>query len=146
MTQLSIKFTGAELVRSGLQDLAAEIPKVGRLQIYRTEQAIVKRMKKYPPERINQRYRRTGNLGRAWTITPLPNGYTLSNNVRSPQGVFYTKYVVGNAYGLDQAWMHISTDQGKRWPLLRDVQDEEVKKLPQEIDDAITVVARRDGF
>ena len=140
MTQLSIRVTGAELVRSGLQDLAAEIPKVGRLQIYRTEQAIVKRLKSYwtsnsPPELPS--YVRTGRLAGGYTITGIPNGYTLSNNVP------YTKYVVGNAYGLNQAWMHARPGRHSLW---RDVQDEEVKKLPQEIDDAITVVARRDGF
>jgi hypothetical protein len=139
MTQLSIKVDG-ELVRKGLQNLAAEVPKIGRLQIYQTEQAIVRRMKIYPPERIDQKYIRTGRLGHGWTITSLPNGYTLSNDTP------YTKYVVGNAYGLEQAWMHISTDQGKRWNLLRDVQDEEVEKLPKEIDDAIIVVARREGL
>ena len=140
MTQLSIKVTGAEIVRQGLQDLAAEIPKIGRLQIYRTEQAIAKRLKAYwtnnsPPELPS--YVRTGRLARGYTITGIPNGYTLSNSTP------YTKHVVGNAYGLDQAWMHAKPGRHTLW---RDVQDEEVAKLPQEIDDAITVVARRDGF
>lgn len=135
MTELSISVTGANIVRQGLQDLSAEIPQIGRLQIYRTEQAIVRRMKVYPPERPGQSYIRTGTLGGGWTITPNTNGYTIRNDTP------YTKYVVGNAYGLEQAWMH----QG-RWNLLRDVSDDEVAKLPAEIDNNISQVARRLGL
>ena len=140
MTQLSIQINNADIVRRGLQDLSAEIPKIGRLQIYQTSQAIVRRMKIYPPERIGQLYRRTGKLGGGWMIIPNTNGYTTRNDTP------YTKYVVGNAYGLEQAWMHISTDQGKRWNLLRDVQEEEVEKLPKAIEEEITMVTRRVGL
>jgi hypothetical protein len=74
-------------------------------------------------------------LGSGWTITPRQDGYTISNSTP------YTKYVVGTAYGTEQAWMH----QG-RWQLLRDVSDEEVAKLPKEIEDNIMQVARREGL
>ena len=133
--QLSLQVTGAEVVRKGLENLGAEIPKIGREQIYRTEQAIVRRMKIYPPPPAASRYVRTGALGSGWTITSKANGYTISN--MTP----YTKYVTGNAYGQEQAWMH----QG-RWNLLRDVSDEEVAKLPKEIEDNIMQVARREGL
>lgn len=134
MTQLSIT-SNAPLVRQGLQDLSAEIPRVGRLGIYRTVQSIVRRIKTYPPERPGQRYIRTGTLGAGWMITPNATGYTTSNNTP------YTKYVVGNAYGLEQAWMHQN-----RWSLLRDVQEEEVAKLPPEVENEISMVARRVGL
>ena len=141
MTQLSIKVTGGELVRQGLQDLAAEIPQIGRLQIYQTQQAVARRLKSYwtnnnPMELPS--YTRTGTLARGYQISPLRDvGYTLSNSTP------YTKHVVGDAYGLSQAWMHAKPGRHTLW---RDVQDDEVDKLPQEIDDAITVVARRKGF
>ena len=135
MTQLSLSFTGAELVRKGLQDLSGEIPKIGRLQIYRTMQAIVKELKEYPPPPLGSTYVRTGNLGRGWTITSRSNGYTLRNPVS------YTKYVHGNAYGLEQAWMHAG-----RWRLLRDEVEEEAAKLPDEIVKEIVLVARRNGL
>ena len=140
MTQLSISVQNAELVRKGLQDLGAEIPKIGRQQIYKTGQAIVRTMKQYPAERRGQRYIRTGRLGAGWTLTSNTNGYTIRNNTP------YTKYVVGNAYGLEQAWMHVSTDQGKRWNLFKDVQEDEVAKLPDEISKEISSVARRVGL
>lgn len=135
MTQLSIQVTGAELVRKGLQDLGAEIPKIGRLQIYQTSQAIIRTMKTYPPPPATSTYIRTGTLGAGWMVVPRNDGYTVRNDTP------YTKYVVGNAYGLEQAWMH----QG-RWQLLRDVTEEEVSKLPPEIDNQITMVARRLGL
>lgn len=135
MTQLSITVTGAELVRKGLQDLSAEIPRIGRQQIYRTAQAIVRTMRQYPPPPSASTYVRTGTLGAGWQIQSKPDGYTISNDTP------YTKYVVGNAYGLEQAWMH----QG-RWQLQRDVTEDEVSKLPEEIEKEISMVARRLGL
>ena len=153
MTQLSIKVIGADIVRQGLQDLGAEIPQIGRLGIYRTEQAIVKKMKSYwnnndPYSRPS--YVRTGRLAGNWNIEQRTNGYTLIN--RTP----YAKHVHGNAYGIEQAFMHKKgfTPAGPNPPytnypghyLLRDVQDEEIKKLPDEIGAQISAVARRIGF
>jgi hypothetical protein len=135
MTILSLSVTGAEIVRQGLQDLGAEIPRVGRLQIYQTAQGIVRRMKEYPPERPNQTYIRTGTLGGGWMVISNPNGYSVQNNTP------YTPFVVGNAYGLEQAWMH----QG-RWQLLRDVTEDEVSKLPEAIINEISMVERRLGL
>lgn len=135
MTQLSITVTGAEIVRKGLQDLSAEIPKIGRQQIYRTAQAIVREMKMYPPPPVWSFYIRTGTLGAGWTIESKTDGYTIRNDTP------YAKYVVGNAYGLEQAWMH----QG-RWQLQRDVTENEVSKLPEEIIREIELVARRLGL
>jgi hypothetical protein len=140
MTQLSLSFHNAELVRRGLQDLGAEIPRIGRLQIYRTEQNVVKRMKEYwtigrPPELPS--YQRTGRLAGGYFITPNANGYTVTNNTP------YTKFVVGNAYGLEQAWMHAKPD---RHQLFRDVTEEEVEKLPEAISDEISLAARRIGL
>jgi hypothetical protein len=135
MTQLSVQVKGADLVRKGLQDLEAEIPKIGRLQIYQASQAIVRRMKAYPPPPTYSTYVRTFTLGGGWQIVPLANGYTTRNDTP------YTKYVVGNAYGLEQAWMHAD-----RWQLLRDVAEDETLKLPPEIEKEITMVSRRFGF
>jgi len=140
MTQLSLQVKGAELVRKGLQDLSAEIPKIGKLQIYRTEQMIVRRMKEYWTMNVPLElpsYIRSGTLAGGYTITPNMNGYTVSNRTD------WTKYVVGNAYGLEQAWMHARPGRHK---LFRDVTEEEVKKLPPEIDKEITIVARRLGL
>ena len=140
MTQISFSVHGADLVRQGLQNLGAEIPKIGQGQIYKAMQNVRKRMQEYmtinrPPQLPS--YERTGTLSRGYHISKKVNGYTLGNPVN------YTKYVVGNAYGLEQAWMHAKPG---RHTLLRDVAEEEAGKLPPEILDEIDMVARREGL
>lgn len=154
MPQITIK-TNAPLVRQGLEDLAKEIPLIGRRRLRTATERIKRRMQAYPEERAGQsvasshpvlgtifraaRYRRTGNLGRSWTIESRDKGYTIKNNA-SRKGREYAKYVVGDAAGDGQAWMHVG-----RWQLFRTVTDEEVAKLPPEILNDISVAGRRIG-
>lgn len=148
------------LVRDGLEDLFAEMPKVSRRRMRTSMERIKRRMQEYPPEPPGQsrpashpvlgtvyrrapgRYQRTGNLGSHWAIAEndKKSGYTLTNTAQR-KGRFYGRYVVGGANGAGQAWMH----QG-RWQLLRDVVDEEVATLPDEIRDDLRIVARSRGF
>lgn len=158
--QLSVQVRG-ELVRKGLQDLTdREAPKIGRQQVRVTMERIKRRMEAYPPEPPGQsitevhavlgtiyrpakgRYRRTGRLGRSWMIEALLDnkGYRISNTA-AHKGRFYAPYVVGNAYGLRQAWMHKG-----RWQLLRDVTEEEVGRMIPAIREHIVMAARRKGF
>ena len=149
--RLTIRVDG-ELVRKGLEDLNAEIPQIGRQQIRAIANRIVRRMQIYPPEpahrtrvedhptlgTIYTRTGRTGLLFRSWKIYEVQSkGYTIENSA-SRRGKEYSKYVVGNAYGLMQAWMH-----KRRWQLFRDVVEEELQRLPSAIEDRIVLVARR---
>jgi hypothetical protein len=158
--QLSVQARNAQLVQKRFEDLTAETPKIGRQQIRTVMDRIKRRMQAYPPEPEGQsvaeshpvlgtiyrhargRYQRTGLLGASWAIedTADRNGYKITNNA-ARRGKAYAKYVVGNAYGLRQAWMHKG-----RWQLLRDVVDTETQKLPAEVLDSISIVARRTGF
>lgn len=138
--QLSIRIDG-ELVRKGLQDLSAEIPKVGRQQIRFTTERIVRRMQAYPGERPGQKYVRTGRLFRSWKIdSDGKTRYTIENTA-ARKGRKYGHYVVGDAYGTGQAWMHRG-----RWQLFRNVVDQEVAKLPEDVKEQILMAARRKGF
>lgn len=128
------------LVRQGLQNLAKEVPEIGRRKIYDMVNRITRNMEGYPAERPNQTYVRTGRFGRSWKVSSLENGYQISNTAES-RGRAYPKYVVGDAYGTGQAWMHRG-----RWQVFRDVVDQEVAKMPQEIANAVQMVARRAGF
>ena len=155
MPQITIKTT-APLVRQGLEDLAKEIPLIGRRRLRTTTNRIVRRMQAYPAERAGQsissshavlgtifravRYRRTGNLGRSWTVTGRDNGYTIKNDARR-KGKAYGKYVVGDSQGDGQAWMHAG-----RWQLFRNVVDDEVSKMPPEVSGDINSAARRRGL
>lgn len=156
--QLNFKIENAEIVRRGLQNLSAEIPKVGRQQLRTFADRVVRRMQAYPPEPAGQsisqshpvlgtvytpargRYRRTGKLGASWKITAKSDGYEISNNAER-RGVRYTIFVVGGARGQGQAWMHKG-----RWQVFRKVFDEELKRVPPEIEKFIGVVARRNGL
>lgn len=157
--QISVT-TNAPLVRQGLENLTAELPKIGRRRIRTMMERVKRKMQAYPPEPAGQsvssshpvlgtifhgaagRYRRTGRLGQSWVIEDAGSGsgYKISNDA-SNRGRRYGHYVVGDAYGTGQAWMH----QG-RWQKLRDVVDEEVAKLPPEVEKEINMVARRVGL
>lgn len=138
MTQLTFKVKGAKLVRKSLQDLGREVPRIGRLQIRRTLDRIVKIMRVYPPRPSGSTYIRTGRLGRSWKIeTAGPSGYRIKNEARF-RNRRYSKYVVGSASGEGQAWMHVG-----RWPLFRSVVDSEGAKLPSEIARHIKLHARK---
>ena len=155
--QLSLKIKSG-MVRQGLEELTEEAPKVGRLRIYRTMQAIRKRMKREPgpfrgryPWKSEKQRRyvmmmisrglikvprpRTHRYSRGWRIEKTEYGYMLRN--RTP----YSKWVGGSAYGTNQARIHRG-----RWPLLRNEFDAEIQRLPEEIADQVVVVARREGF
>jgi hypothetical protein len=132
-----------EVVRMGLQDLSAEIPKVGRRQIRVVLNRIVSRMRaNEPPEPSSYKGRRTGLLNASWGINEAPDGtgYILSNDA-TKRGNTYPRYVVGNGEGVGQAWMHRG-----RWPLLRNVVDEELTMLTQEVLENLSVTERRLGF
>lgn len=159
MTQISIKVKGAELVSKGLENLSDEIPKIssgrirGRLESARTK------LRRYPPQTNNPQpfktdrqrrfffaalrdgrivvpYQRTRNLADGWTVEKRGReGYALTNSVG------YTRYVHGSAYGTGQAGYHAGN-----WQLTRDVVEEAVKGLPEEIEDNIVMVARRNNL
>lgn len=134
--RLSFKIKGAKVVRKGLENLESEIPKVGRLNIWEFMKRIMRRMKLYPPKRSGQKYVRTFRLQRGWQLKKIGQmAYRLTN--KTP----YTKWVVGSAYGTNQAWMHVG-----RWKTLRDVSDEELKKLPEAISKSLKTVSRRGGL
>lgn len=133
MISLSITVgPAARIVRQGLQNLRTEVPKIGRMRMYEASERIMRKVQKYPPTRVGQRYRRTYRLRDSWTIRRLEKGNQIVS--RAP----YANYVVGNAYGTDQAWMHTG-----RWPLFRDVADAEIARLPKTIQENIVTVARR---
>ena len=155
MTQLTISVDG-QLVRQGLQDLGAEIPQIGRRQVWAAADRIVRRMQAYPvtrtPEPVANHptlgkiylvtakghpYIRTGLLGASWRIISLANGYTVENTAER-RGRPYSKYVVGDAYGRAQAWMHKG-----RWQVFRQVAQEEVAKLPPDVLEEIRIAGKR---
>lgn len=160
MTTLSIQVKGAVIVRQGLQNLKADIPKVGAERIYLRLQRAQAKLKtpgkriRYPVNWDSERQRRaffaTDGFGRGiptrrtdtyvkgWHIRRNPRaaralpGWSLINETN------YARYVGGSAYGDGQSSIHRG-----RWILARDVMDNAVNGLPNEIEQYITQVARK---
>ena len=142
MTEAFIQVSGnAELVRQGLQNFDADIVKIGRRTIYNTSVRIKNRLRIYPPERPDQTYVRTFALRDSVRVTGLPSGYVISVNPISPKGVAYGGYVVGDADGNGQAWMHKD-----RWPQFANVALEEIYTLPDEIVNELELSAENNGL
>lgn len=67
-------------------------------------------------------------------------GYTVSNRA-SYRGRVYPKFVVGDATGANQAWMH----QG-RWRILRWEMEMALERLPKAASDHVHFFVRRYGW
>ena len=79
----------------------------------------------YPPPREGSKYQRTYILRSSWGITKLrPLSYRLDNLAGSRKGNPYAGWVVGDARGKGQAWMHVG-----RWWKIADKVKEFVPKL-----------------
>jgi hypothetical protein len=138
MPQISISVVNGTLVRSGLQNLAKDIPDIGRMQIYKTAQNIQNIMKVYPPPKPTSK--RTGRLRASVKTIKTDKGYTVEIDPVA-KGRHYGKYVVGDARGGSQAWMHIGW-----WHMFADVVEEEVAKLPPEIEEHIKRASKGYGI
>lgn len=139
MPILSVKIDNGVLVRTGLQNLAADIPKIGREQVYRTMQRVYKTMRVYPPPRPTSKY--TYRLRDSVTLKKIDDaGYSIEIDPVA-RGRHYGKYVVGDAKAASQAWMHIG-----HWHLFADVVEEEVQKLPSAIEEHIKRVSKGYGI
>ena len=155
--QLTIKAQGAELVRSGLQDLEANIPKVGRLQIYKMMLKIRGILRtpaprpSYPIQWDSEKqrrfvlamlgaddnlpYHRTDALPRAWEIENTGNGYQIYNSQDA------AVYVYGDYSGSRQSRIHAG-----RQPVFQEVAEREIEDLPADIEQNISYYAREKGF
>ena len=78
----------------------------------------------YPPERPAQKYVRTGTLRDSWTWHRQGNNAIRIENTAQQRGKYYPVYVVGDAAGHRQAWMHV----GRWWTARRKV-EQQIDKL-----------------
>lgn len=154
--QLSVKATGADVVRQGLQDLAAEIPKIGRKGIYDKLLPVRTALRKpgarpsYPIQWDSDKqrryvmaklramnnipYHRTGSQ-RRWELVKLDKGYRFEHP--SPHAV----YLWGDFQGARQSRIH----EG-RWPAMQPLVEAAIQKMPPEIEKKITYYGRSKGF
>lgn len=151
--QMTIQAYGAELVRQGLEDMTAEIPRIGRKRIYgamRRAQGILKTVKsrpRYPIQWDSERQKRaffaTDGFGRGiptrrtgaslrWEITNTGTGYMLS------VAADWAGYLYGHYDGGGQSRIFEGT-----YPLFRDVVENQITNLPPEIEQDITYYGRQ---
>jgi len=151
-----------QLVSKKFEDFSnTELPKIGRGRIWGALEAARKKIIVYPPtfkgkfEFVSPKqrkyffwalregiikvpYERTGNYGRAWQVVKgNENTWRLVGNL-SGGGRDYLKYVGGNAYGKEQARIH----QG-RWRLVRATVDQEIRRLPDQIQQRVTIAGKK---
>lgn len=142
-TQLTVKWRKGDIkiVRSGLENLRADLPRIGRMSIFEAMRTVVGRMKDEPPEIPGQRYVRTGKLSRNWKILRKGDtGYTIINRA-SFKGRTYARWVVGDFAGERQARVH----QG-RWKVLRVEVETEMAKLPAVAAKSVRLRMRKSGW
>lgn len=151
--QLTVKVVGADIVRQGLEDFEAAIPKIGRKRIYTTMLDIRRRLTAkprrptYPLDWDSDKQRRyvmamlsrngnipykpTGRYEKNWQIVKREKGYSIENDAP------FAKYASGDFRGQSQSHIH----EGRR-PLMARVVEEEIRNLPEEIDKDITYYGR----
>ena len=157
MPAIALQVENAEIVRSGLEDLEAEIPLVGRKQLRDTLNRALKRLRKpgrksnspvqWDTKKQRRAYfategfgrgiptRRTNEYVQAWQIIKTENGYMLTNPL--PQA----KFIGGGPFGGGQSRIHQD-----RWELFREVFVEETENLKEEVQEQVRIVAQAKGF
>lgn len=155
--QMTVKVIGAELVRQGLEDIAREIPLIGRKRIYEAMLRVKRKMAtpapkpKYPINWDSEKQRRaffatdgfgrgiptkrTGRYEKGWVIVRTGTGYRMENT--SPAA----GYIGGDYAGQGQSQIHAG-----RWPLFQPAIEAEIQKLPPDIESHIGYYARGKGF
>ena len=155
--QLTVKTVGSELVRKGLEDLDAEIPKISRRRIYNMMlkvRGILRTPAPRPTYPINwdsnkQRifviamlraqdnlpYQRTDAMPRGWEIENTGTGYQIYNSNDA------AVYVYGNYEGARQSNIHAG-----RQPVFQQTLEGEIEALPPDIEDNISYYGRSKGF
>jgi len=157
MVQITVKEKGSKLVRDGLEDLSAEIPKISRLRIY-TLMLKVRSILRTPAPRPtypikwdserqrrfviamlraqdNLPYSRTDALPRAWEIENTGTGYQIYNSQDA------AVYVYGNYEGARQSNIHAG-----RHPVFQVVVEDQLQGLPESIEENISYYSRAKGF
>ena len=135
---VKIHWQNAKLVRQGLENLRAELPRIARARIFKFLRQVVSRMKRYPAKPKASTYVRTMKLKRSWRIVRDGKiGYAVSNHA-SFKGRVYASFVHGDWRGQSQATVH----QG-RWPILLDELENRLEKLPKAVAENAHTVIRR---
>jgi hypothetical protein len=129
---IDIEVRGANRVANKFRTAAAQFPARTDAAVGSWARKTAKRLKgtPYPPKPAGSTYRRTGRLANKWRAEKQKDGvWDIINDAKSPRGVFYADYVVGE----EQAWMH----EGRWWQAHTEIR-KYLPELREEIIEATT--------
>ena len=132
------RVVGADDTAAALLRTADEVPVTTGHEIRKVMERSKRVLVQQPPQRPGQTYVRTQTLVSGWKVTNVQSpyvGHGLQNYTP------YTQWVTGNEFGQMQAWMHVN-----RWPVFREVVEEFVEEVPDNIKKQIMVVAGAAGL
>lgn len=148
VVKLTIKSNARDKVGKLLSSVRKKVEDEANKELKATSEEIVKAMKKYPPKRPNQKYKRTFTLRNSWKVVKVEKGfsgkgiktfgYTVSSDAKQ-KGRHYTRYVVGDAKG---NWQNQTYHAG-RWQLFKDVVEDKMSKLRKKVVDKIKLTIGR---
>lgn len=133
--ELKIDFRNFDRVRNALRYLAAYAPELTDpvMRNWTTAQASALQSRPYAPKLPNQKYKRTGELGRRWEASQVKSGtWAIINRAKQPRGKPYARYVVGDTKGQRQARIHRG-----RWWVAREVLEGETRTLTSRLTGAL---------
>ena len=117
--------------RLGIVRSAYEKDVTNIMTVWAEDTAQQLRNKRYPPELANQKYVRTGLLGRSWKGKRVKmTTVVISNNANSGRSQFYARYVVGDDRGVNQAQIH----KGRWWIARETILVNHVPELVEKLD------------
>lgn len=138
--QTSVRLEGDDKIREGLNRFSAALPDLTREDLRLALEAAKEKIIEYPPELPGQRYVRTGNYGRSFTVDLDGLTATLKGSAYQ-NGKDYTVFVGGNAEGFGQADIHYG-----RWPVIADEAARAADTLKPVLDDDIQKLAQQEGI
>lgn len=129
MASVSIEIRGYNRVSNNLRRLASDLEKELDPVGYKWAQETRATLKgtAYPPKPPRSKYVRTGRLGSSWGVQKQGySKYAINNSAP------YSSFVVGDARGEGQAYMHVG-----RWWLARPVMNNHTGELTKAMTKAI---------
>jgi hypothetical protein len=119
---IEIKVDGRDRVANWLRGLTHRLPKAtaDETEAWAKETRADLKAMPYPAAPAGSRYKRTGQLANRWAVEKRGGGvFAITNRAQDRRGRFYAAYVVGDAAGKSQAWMH----RGRWWRFAEVIKD-----------------------
>ena len=141
MASITVKVDNGKVYQS-LRNVGDAIPRITDKAVKNAMTAARDEVRTYLPIRPGQRYKRTGKRYRATQVVKAGlRAYRLESNPVYKNGRTANPYVIGDAFGRGQAWMHAG-----RWKLIYPTVQKWIAPLMAEITVNLSQLLRREGL